>query len=125
MENYTIEELESIFNEIKSVRFKIKYTHKLHQTFGPSQCDIQEAITAYFISPTKVIIRSVIDQYGFTYCDYFNPMLISIIQQEYNKKKNQFSISFRVFFRMNFVKKSCLSKGWLKTKQSTQQKRTM
>lgn len=104
MENYTIEELEQAFSEIKSVKFRVRYTHKLTQTFGPPQCDVAETHTAYFISPTKIIIRMIVENFGFMYCDYFNPMSITIIDQGYDKKKNKFSVNFKHFFRINFVK---------------------
>lgn len=49
------------------------------------------------------------------YSDCFNPMGIAILQQNYDKKKNKFSVNFRYFFRINFVKKVRFFQGKIKT----------
>lgn len=41
-------------------------------------------------------------------------MLISIIEQDYNKKSNQFNVNFRIFFRVNFMKKVMFIQGMIK-----------
>lgn len=114
IEDFDIEEIKEQFKEIKHTKLQMKYTHPLTQAFGPSKCDIQETQTAYFVSPTKIVIRYFIEQFGFTFCDWFNPMGIVVLEQDYDKKKNKFSVNLQFFFRVDFVKSVSFFKSKIK-----------
>jgi hypothetical protein len=104
VEDYTPEELKEAFGKVNSYKREIKFTHPLSQPIGPKECSVVEKQTAYFISPKKFIIRGLTCNSGFTFSDAFNPMTITIVEQNYDKKKNKLSLSLQTFFRVNFVK---------------------
>ena len=125
IEDYSIEEMKEMFDEINSSKNKVTYTHPLKQTFGPSKCDIAETHTHYFISPTKFIVRNFVENFGFTFWDCFNPMYTHIIEQKYDKKKNKFSVSIKYYFRVNFVKSVMFFQSKIKTEAQKETKSTI
>jgi hypothetical protein len=84
--------------------FEISYTHPVKQTFGPKQSYTTERQAHYFLSPTKIVIRTECPSTGFMYANSFYPVMISQLE-EVEDANGRTAVQFNQYFKIHFVKK--------------------
>jgi hypothetical protein len=111
LSDYTIEQLNNIFHDVRQCTYRLSYTHQLNQAFAPPQCQVEECYTSFFVSPSKVYILNRVNNSGFKFCDTFVPMTLTTLEQRISPVTKRFSVDMTMQVYVHFAKKVRLFKG--------------